>query len=99
MTDEQKPQPGPLVPLSDSGSANAPMIYFDNVPTLGHLDGIIRITLTADRIYPGKTNETITIDRVMVAHLRSSRESAIRLRDAINNALLLAAPGGSETRN
>ena len=99
MIDKPKQPAAALLPMSDSGSANAPMIYFENVPTFGHMEGVIRITLTADRIYLGKPNDAIGVDRVVVAHLRSSRASAIKLRDAIDSALLLTNPGGSQTRN
>jgi hypothetical protein len=33
-------------------SAHAPFLYFEDVPVFGHMNGIVRITLTASRIMP-----------------------------------------------
>jgi hypothetical protein len=85
-------------PLSESGSAHAPFVYFDDVPTFGHRNGIIRITLEANRLHTSDQDE-VTQDRVAVAHLRMSIQAALALRAAIDGALLLANPVTSEARN
>jgi hypothetical protein len=90
-------RPAPL-PLSESGSAHAPILYFEEVPTFGHFNGVIRVTLEAARLYavvPGQ----VTSDRVVVAHLRMSIPAARSLIAGLQGALLLANPAPSNTKN
>ena len=89
--------PKRLLPVSESGSANAPIIYFEHAPAFGYNNGMLKFTLTADRIFPGADKPVS--DLVIVAHLRTTIQSAIYLRDAINAALLLATPAESEVKN
>lgn len=77
---------------------HAPYLYFENAPAFGHINGVIRITLEALRDMPGP-GRTVTTDRVVVAHLRMNIPAAVSLRDAINNALLLAAPAAGTSAN
>ena len=86
-------------PISEIGSSTAPILYFENVPTFGNMGNVLRLTLTADRIYPSTPPGQIVTDQVIVAHLRASIPSAIALRDAINSALLLATPPESSAKN
>lgn len=107
MTSRAKPAPAPEpVPPPVHGlevaldaSANAPFIYFEEVPTFGHMAGIIRMTLDAIRIYPGETPGTVRTDRVLVAHLRTNLIGARMLRDALDKALLMANPPETGSRN
>ena len=100
MSDHPTGQLPRVVPpdLSEIGSAHAPILYFDDVPTFGHGNGIIRITLEAVRLHTSNLGE-VARDRVVVAHLRMSIPTALALRDAIEGALLLANPVTSEARN
>jgi hypothetical protein len=75
--------------ISAIASAHAPFLYFENAPAVGHLNGIIRITLTASRILPG---DSASEDHVIIAHLRMNVPAAESLKTAIESALLLAAP-------
>ncbi len=102
------PQPAPApVPataphgleVAQAASAMAPFIYFEEVPTFGHMSGIIRITLDAIRIYPGEAPNTVKTDRVLVAHLRTNLIGAKMLRDALDKALLMANPPETGSRN
>ena len=86
-------------PISESGSANAPFIYFEGAPTFGHMNGIIRITLEATRIYPGPSEGTVAAERVLVAHLRMNIPAARALRKAVDGALLLATPPETQSKN
>ncbi len=104
MTD--KPDTPPPTPasgparsvLSDSASANAPFLYFEDASAIGHLQGVIRITLEASRLLSTAENH-LEIERVIVAHLRMNIPAAIALKKAIEAALLLATPPQSETKN
>ena len=96
------PEPPPVHPVlevAEVASALAPIIYFEEVPTFGHMSGIIRITLDAIRIYPGAMPNTVKTDRVLVAHLRTNLMGARMLRDALDKALLMANPPGTGARN
>lgn len=105
MTSRAKPPPAPEPPqqtvleVADGPSALAPFIYFEEVPTFGHMSGIIRLTLDAIRIYPGTAPNTVKTDRVLVAHLRTNIMGARMLRDALDKALLMANPPETDTRN
>lgn len=107
MASKPKPLPAPEPPharphtleVAAAASATAPFIYFEEVPTFGHMAGIIRITLDAIRIYPGEEPNTVKTDRVLVAHLRTNLLGAQMLRDALDKALLMANPPETEARN
>ena len=85
------PDARPQVILSVADVPHAPFIYFEIAPTLGHLNGVINVTLTAGRAYPGKDG-TITNEQVVVAYLRGNVPAFMSLRQAIDDAMLLAAP-------
>jgi hypothetical protein len=93
-----KPPVPVVVPFSDSGSAHAPILFFDEVPTFGHSNGIVRITLEAFRLY-AKTPEKVESDRVVVAHLRMNLATAKALINALEGAILMATPAETETKN
>jgi hypothetical protein len=101
MSDHPTGQPPvrPVRPtLSEIGSAHAPILYFDDVPTFGHGNGVVRLTLEAIRLHTSNLGE-VAHDRVAVAHLRMSIPAALALKAAIEGALLLANPVTSEARN
>ena len=85
--------------VAQAASASAPFIYFEEVPTFGHMAGIVRLALSAARIYPGESAGTVETDRVLVAHLRTNLMGARMLRDALDKALLMANPAETKTRN
>jgi len=103
MPDETNPKPPvetiPSVQggISAIGSAQAPFLYFENAPTFGALNGVIQITLEAQRIFP--TDAGTAVDRVVVAHLRMNIPAAMSLKGAIDGALLLVTPGPTPTKN
>jgi hypothetical protein len=76
--------------VSGVASANAPFIYFDGAPTFGFNEGIANVTLEALRYI--HANGKIVGDKVIVAHLRMSVPGMMRLKAAIEGALLLAQP-------
>ena len=69
----------------------APFLYFDNAPVFGCFNGVVRIMLEAVRTMP-TPGQTVSTDRVIVAHLRMSIPAALALKAAIEGALLLATP-------
>jgi hypothetical protein len=84
--------------LSDSASAHAPFLYFEDAPAFGIMSGIVRITLEAGRLYT--SNQGVVMqDRIVVAHLRMNIPAALALKRAIEGALLLANSPTSEARN
>ena len=106
MASKPKPTPAPepqaqpvVLEVAEAASALAPIIYFEEVPTFGHMSGIIRVTLDAIRIYPDKMPNTVKTDRVLVAHLRTNLIGARMLRDALDKALLMANPPETGARN
>lgn len=84
--------------VSGIASANAPILYFENAPAFGHMNGILKVTLTATRDIP-LANNKIASDHVVVAHLRMNHQAARALKTALEGALLLASPAPSDTQN
>ena len=80
--------------LSAIGSAHASFLYFESAPAFGAIQGVIQITLTANRILPIEGTQ-VGMDRVVVAHLRMNIPAALSLKSAIDGALLLATPTGN----
>ena len=78
--------------VTDTGMA--PYIYFEGAPNFGFTNGIINITLAANR-HLLKDGAPVR-DVVATAHLRCNVPAALELRNALDAALLLAAqPQGS----
>jgi hypothetical protein len=72
---------------------HAPIIYFDGVSPFGFYNGIVHLTLGAYKHVPtGHGSDEIRADLVATAFLRCNVEAAIALRDALDAALLMAAP-------
>jgi hypothetical protein len=99
MADEPTPtipvQVAEIIPsvagdVSGIASANAPFIYFDGAPTFGFNEGVANITLEALRY--SHAQGKIVSDKVIVAHLRMGLPAMLRLKGAIEGALLLAQP-------
>ena len=80
---------GPILTDRDG----APIIYFDGVSPFGFYNGIVHLTLGAYKHIPiGHGPDDIRADLVATAFLRCNVEAAIALRDALDAALLMAAP-------
>jgi hypothetical protein len=91
------PLKGPQIDLT--GNPPAPIIYFDEAPFLGQMNGVFRICLAA---YQGMLSVAQPSDNhnpIAVAHLRGNAQALLALRAAIDSALLLAAPAAGEGRN
>jgi hypothetical protein len=79
---------GKPVPLSNMP---LPVVYFDGVPSLSHLNGIIGVTLVVTGTVPSSDGNIIQVASV-VAHLKCNIPAAMALRGALDSALLLAQP-------
>jgi hypothetical protein len=86
------------MPLSESGSANAPFIYFETAPAFGLLNGIARISLEATRTMPLADGGTFT-DRVVTGHLRMNLQAAMSLKSAVEAILLMASTPPTHAKN
>jgi hypothetical protein len=93
MTDnpEARPEKVPAIPISDA--PHAPFIFYEGAPAFGFTNGVVNITLSANRVYAGPDG-TMVNEQVVVAYLRGNLPAALSLRRAIDSALLLAAPTG-----
>jgi hypothetical protein len=92
MADNPDPHPGAVAvvtPVNDT--PHAPFIFYEAAPVSSHLNGVINLTLSAMRTYIGPDGAPKS-DVVVVAYLRGNIQAAVSLREAINNALLVAAP-------
>jgi hypothetical protein len=69
--------------------AAAPIIYFDQAPTLGTMNNIVELDLSARALTLNSEGQTAA-DMLCVAHLRCSFEAAMSLRSAITKALKMA---------
>ena len=80
--------------VTDTGMA--PYIYFEGAPNFGFTNGIINVTLAANRHL--LTDGAPVRDAVATAHLRCNVLAALELRNALDAALLLAAQphGGAQ---
>ena len=83
-----KPEAHPI-PIHDM--PHAPFIFYEIAPGFGFLNGVVNITLYANRTYVG-ANGAIVNEQVVVAYLRGNVQAAHSLKAAIDGALLLAAP-------
>jgi hypothetical protein len=86
---EQSPvkvPPGSIEAIDPNG---APFVYFDMAPVFGVLDGVVRVTLVAQRPIP--TKERVAGPMVVSGYLRCGLRAAQELRDALDQALHLAS--------
>jgi hypothetical protein len=86
---ETRRKEGIVIPVSDT--PHAPFIFYEGAPAFGFTNGIFNIMLAAGRTWFG-SDGTIINDHVVVAYLRGNIQAALSLRQAIDAALLLAAP-------
>ena len=74
--------------LKISDTPHAPIVFFDEAPVFNNYNGIIGITLCANRTMPDGAGG-LTGDMVAVAFLRCNIQAAEPLRKALDGALLL----------
>jgi hypothetical protein len=93
MTDnpETRPKNVPAIPVSDT--PHAPFIFYEMAPAFGFTNGVVNITLSAHRTYAGPDGAVVN-EQVVVAYLRGNVPATVSLRQALDRALLLAAPTG-----
>jgi hypothetical protein len=85
---DTRPDIGVVPQVSDT--AHAPFIFYEIAPAFGFTNGVVNITLSANRTW---IKDGVAMnDQVVVAYLRGNVQAAINLREAIDKALLLAAP-------
>jgi hypothetical protein len=91
MTDspDTRPKDGAIIPISDT--PHAPFIFYEFAPAFGVTNGVVNITLSTNRTWIGPDGNVMN-DHVVVAYLRGSIRATLSLHEAIDNALLLAAP-------
>jgi hypothetical protein len=92
---DTRPAQETVIPVSDI--PHAPFIFYEWAPALGFVNGIVNITLAANRVYPGP--DGLVNKQVVVAYLRGNLQAALSLRKAIDDALLMAAPTGEGKAN
>jgi hypothetical protein len=85
-----------MIPVSDT--AHAPFVFYENAPAFGVTNGVVNITLSANRTWIGPNN-TVMNEQVVVAYLRGNILAAKGLRDTIDKALLLASPTQGDKAN
>ena len=95
MADNPKAHPEKALAIPVSDTPHAPFIFYENAPAFGFTNGVVNITLSANRTYAGPDG-TIVNEQVVIAYLRGNIPAALSLRQAIDNALLLAAPTGQD---
>ena len=86
---DTRPAQVPVIPVSDA--PNAPFIFYEWAPAFGFTNGVVNITLAANRTWVGKDGVAQN-EQTVVAHLRGNVRAALSLRDSLDKALLLAAP-------
>jgi hypothetical protein len=90
---EAPPEKVPAIPISDT--PHAPFIFYENAPAFGFTNDVVNITLSANRTYAGPDGAIVN-EQVVIAYLRGNVPAALSLRQAIDSALLLAAPTGQD---
>ena len=88
-TPDTRPKEGVMVPVGDI--PHAPFIFYEGAPAFGFTNGVVNLTLSANRTWVDP-NGTIMNDQVVVAYLRGNIQAVLSLRQAIDSALLMAAP-------
>ena len=91
MTDNPGPRAEKVTAVTISDAPHAPFIFFEHAPVFGFTNGVVNITLSANRTYAGPDGAIVN-EQIVVAYLRGNIPAALSLRQAIDNALLLAAP-------
>jgi hypothetical protein len=91
MADKPEPHSENVGPLPIHDTPHAPFIFYEVAPGFGVMNGVVNITLSANRTYVG-ANGAVVNEQVVVAYLRGNVQAALSLKAALDHALLLAAP-------
>jgi hypothetical protein len=91
MIDKPEAPPEKIPPFPVHDTPHAPFIFYEVAPAFGFTNGVVNITLSANRTYAG-LNGAIVNEQVVVAYLRGNIQAALSLKQAIDSAFLLAAP-------
>lgn len=83
------PKAKPIAPLVKNAAA-APVVFFDNAPAYGAMNGIIEAELTTRALTP-RTDGSVAVEQVSVGHLRCSIQAAASLREALDRAIEMAS--------
>lgn len=97
MADNPDTHPAKEATMIVSDTPHAPFVYYEGAPAFGFTNGVLNITLSAHRTLLGP--DGVINEQVVVAYLRGNVQAALSLRQAIDNALLLAAPTGAGKAN
>jgi hypothetical protein len=84
-----RPAQAPVIPVGDV--LHAPFIFYEWAPAFGFINGVVNLTLAANRTWIGQDGAVLN-EQVVVAYLRGNVQAALSLRDSLDKALLLAAP-------
>ncbi len=91
MTNVRKPGLPQARKLTYADDPHAPFIFFDGVPNSGAMEGVVTITLSAQAMLPNDDHTHVNVRNLAVAYLRCNRKTALALKKAIDNALLIGA--------
>ena len=75
--------PGVAGSTSGIASANAPVIFIDEVPVFGVYNGVVHMTCEALRFNRVDGASAPVLDRMVVAHLRMNKEAMDAMKRAI----------------
>jgi hypothetical protein len=90
MADKPDTSPAKVTVIPVSDSPHAPFIFFEIGAAFGFTNGVVNITLSANRTWVSPNG--VVNEQVVTAHLRGNIQAALSLRKCIDDALLLAAP-------
>jgi len=79
------PKAKPVVLLVKNAAA-APLLFFDNAPAYGNMAGIIELELSA-RALTARSDGSVLVEQLAVAHLRCTAQAAAALRSALDKAI------------
>jgi hypothetical protein len=83
------PREAGVVPIVDA--PHAPFVFYEGAPAFGYTNGVVNITLSANRTIVGPNGGVIN-EQVVVAYLRGNLQAARNLREAIDKAILMGTP-------
>lgn len=86
---DTRPKEGVMIPVADI--PHAPFIFYENAAAFGVTNGVINLTLSANRTWIGPDGKTVN-DQVVTVYLRGNIAAALSLKHALDSALLLATP-------
>jgi hypothetical protein len=74
-------------------------VFFDDASAAQYRDGVIRLTLEAERLFPGAGPQEVVTDRVIAAHLRMSLPAAYRLKAVLDRLIALMDESRRKVQN